>query len=220
MFGILFKFKDKNVKQLFLIQTVFFLIAAILISTIMYYAYRTGYEATQEKGYLGVLLISAGLFIALAAIFIIYLVVLIIFNISYAIRVLLFSLVYAVPFCTIYFLTPYKSIQQGYYDYLTDNHINIEQIRAWMTSYEFGRGDDPQYGYVFERNWPDCIRCLHPKAVVLKEPEGKIYLRIIYSFGPSVAFGLCVTEEPTDVPLYDPQDGENRIQLQENAFVW
>ena len=112
-----------------------------------------------------------------------------------------------------------SSPARGYYDYVKVN-VDINAIHQWLMDYKFNKYDEPQFGNIFEDSWPDCIKALNPRNVKIYEVDSLRYVRIIYFFGPSAAFGLCVMEKPMSIPPYDFDCSDTRIELSNNAFVW
>ena len=111
-----------------------------------------------------------------------------------------------------------SSPAKGYCDYVKAN-VDIDEIYKWLINYQFNEYDEAEFGRVFEENWPKCIKNLNPKNVLIRKVNAKKYMRIIYFFGPSAAFGLCVMEEPMDIPDYGDFP-EKRIKLSDNTFAW
>ncbi|MHC5180546.1 MAG: hypothetical protein ACYSOW_01525, partial [Planctomycetota bacterium] len=109
---------------------------------------------------------------------------------------------------------------KGYYDYVQSN-VDLNEIHDWLLSYEFSKYDDAEYGRVFENNWPESIKALNPsRGVLLLENEGKRYIVISHGVDWELSIGLCVMEEPMDVPEWGYDFTEKRIKLSDNAFVW
>jgi glucan phosphoethanolaminetransferase (alkaline phosphatase superfamily) len=178
-----------------------------------------GYTATQDSPYEGRFLMSA-LFLPLILIgcLVIYLIAMFIIGFRYMIPSIAFFVISFLFMFLLIFLMSDMSPAKGYYDYVKMN-VDVGEIHASLMDYE-REDNSTKYNRLFEEYWPECIKVLKPDNVLLSEKDSIKYVRVVYFFGPSQAFGLCVMEEPTEIPAYDPDDYSHRIKLDNNAFIW
>jgi hypothetical protein len=200
-------------------HVIFLVLFCVFWTTILYYSYKSGYDAAQGDGsYFGIILLSVIIFVPIALVcLIVYLIILCKSKIKGVPLIVLFVFSFLM-ILLISAIVP-SSPAKGYYDYVNEN-VDIAEIHQWLIDYEFNKYDQPQFGNVFEDNWPECIKKLNPRDVKIYNADSVKYAKVIYFFGPSAAFGLCVMEEPVSVPPYDPDYSDTRIELSDNAFVW
>jgi len=185
-----------------------------------------GFTVAESTGYFGVRLLLMLLFpLILPASLIYYIVIL--FKVGP--KSIFPSIVIAAILSFIFLCTASWSLvtlpAQGYYDYVKKN-VNIREIQKWLVNheqpgYELMKGDGTKQDWVPDNHWPECIKSLHPtRGVLIFESEGKRYVKICHAVDIELSIGLCVMEEPMDIPEYVDDFSERRIKLSDNAFVW
>ncbi|MHC4742242.1 MAG: hypothetical protein ACYS8Z_10035 [Planctomycetota bacterium] len=209
---------------------------AFLLGFILFYGFgifcffKAGYTAAiEDSPYFDIIFFAA---FALPLLFFICLVINGVVLVKIGIRYIFCSLVFwLLSFLICYLIGCCLSFfwgfpaARGYYCYVRDN-VEIDELQKWLTEYEHKITRQEEYGeeyrtdLIFEENWPVCIKQLNPKEVTLYGEKPQKYIRIIHGLVAGPSFGLCVMEEPLDIPLDVYYDSEYRIKLSDNAFIW
>jgi predicted membrane protein len=209
-------------KRLLFFHIIFLLLALFIYGMCRYSLYKAGYTASEHGSYFGTF-VKAGILspLFLTVSFVIWLVIIVKCGPKYLFPSIILVVL---SFLLVFWITKDWTITQGYSDYINAN-TNVEEIHKWlvdyeMSDYEFINEDGSKHGSVDDFDYPDCIKALNPHDVLIFEKNSKRYILLRYSFGPGMSYGLCVMEEPMDIPDYIDDRSDNRIQLQDIAFVW
>ena len=213
------KKKFKKFIYLHAVPLILFLVYSAVLS---YCSYKGGFSVNDSNGYFGVRFLMLILFLPILFVFLVYYII-ILFAIEK--KYILPSVVLGLVFSFVYFWTIASVMvyfpAKGYYHYVKSN-VDIDEIHHWLVNYKGPKYDDfvdedgTKRGRVLDVDWPECIKALNPtRGVLIFESKGKKYIRISYAVDWELSIGLCVMEEPMDVP------GIKRyIELQDNAFIW
>ena len=216
------------------IKKLVYLHLGLLLSIMLFHGFTTfcffqaGYTATTTNSpYFSIIIYIA---FALPLIFIIFLIFLVFYGVvlvKIGIRYIFYSLALWILSFLIYCLIVYSlsflnfPIAKGYYCYVRNN-VDISELQTWLAEYEHTITNQGRHhvDQIHEEYWPACIKKLNPREVRIFGESPKKYIRIIYGTTVHPSFGLCVMEEPVEIPLDSYYDSEYRIKLSDNAFVW
>lgn len=221
MFKQLSQYDKKNFKKFIYLHAVPLILFLVYSAVLSYCSYKGGFTVTESNSYFGVRFLMLFLFLPILFVFFVYYII-ILFAIEkkYILPSIALGLVSSFIFLYTIGLGMVHFPAKGYYDYVKAN-VDLDEIHDWLLSYEFSKYDDAEYGRVFEDNWPESIKALNPsRGVLLLESEGKKYIRISHGVDWELSIGLCVMEEPMDIPEYGDDFNDKRIKLSDNAFVW
>lgn len=212
----------KNISSQLIIPGIFLLFYGIL----WYFSYRGGLSVTESPNtYFSIrfwlMIISPLIFFMLL---IIYIILIIRNGLKYFFYSIGLFVIFFLMIC--FFGDPLVSpVAKGYYKYVKSN-LDINKIHKWLINYKNTEDESvDEYGTkqyrVFDYDWPESIKNLNPsRGVLICENKGKKYIRISHGVDWELSVGLCVMEEPMDVPEWGHNFSEKRIKLSDTAFVW
>lgn len=228
MFRDFFKYEKKKIKRIFYFHVVYFLAFSLIFGLVAYSIYLSGFNSgshTPASHAFGLFLIFGMILMGILSLGLAaYIVILAVCGPKYIFPSKFFLVIFILLLRLIGFFMPDWSLTGGYRDYLKANG-DLDCIHKWlvnyeMSDYEFINEDGSKHGRVDDFDYPDCIKALNPHRVLISEKNSKKYILLMYRFGIDWDFGLCVMEEPMDIPDYRVDSPDVRIQLQDIAFVW